>query len=384
MAVPVIVLSFFHHLAMKSTCEALAYGGQVEIHAVTGIQIDRRYGTEFLSSVTVLPPNPCNDEQIINIILSIARRIGSAALVPVWTDDVAFVARNYEALRDANPIPVPDNKLLEKLVNKLYFMRLAESLGFSTPVTMKMVSTLDVQDTIDRLWLPMLAKPVIGEGGVGIIEISNAKTLKKLLESSAVGVEMILQQKVPGEDVALTLLADKGKIFSVMLRKRWFTRWQSRAFDPMADIEFFRDDWLEGLCREFVHQTQFSGIADFDLKVDFESHRVWFLESDPRMMGGLISALLFGLNIPWLLVEQTRGHLLADFCAQPEMGHFLSLRSIPDWIVRAAWRQPRRGPLRTNLRSYRRNLISHLKYLTKSSSKDENRLSSMSSRILRT
>jgi predicted ATP-grasp superfamily ATP-dependent carboligase len=351
MATPVIVLSF-HPLAMKSTCEALAYGGQVEIHAVTGIQIDRRYGTEFLSSATVLPPNPCGDEQIVKIILSLARRIGATALVPVWTDDVAFVSRNYEALRDAHPIPVPNRKLLEKLVNKLYFMRLAESLGFSTPVTIKMVSTLDVQETIDRLGLPILAKPVIGEGGVGIIEISNAETLKKLLECSAVDAGMILQQKVPGKDVALTLLADKGKIFSVMMRKRWFTRRQSRAFDPIADIEFFRDDWLEGLGREFVHQTQFSGIADFDLRVDFESHRVWFLESDPRMMGGLISALLFGLNIPWLLVEQTRGHLPADFCARPETGHFLSLRSIPEWIARAAWRQPRRGPLRTNLRRY--------------------------------
>lgn len=99
MAVPVIVLSFFHPLTMKSTIAALAYFGQVEIHAVTEIQIDRRYGTEFISSVSVLPPNPCGDEQIVKIILSLASSIGVAALVLVWADDVAFVSRNYEALR---------------------------------------------------------------------------------------------------------------------------------------------------------------------------------------------------------------------------------------------------------------------------------------------
>jgi len=354
MAVPVLVLSF-HHPAMKATFEALANGGQVEIHAVTGIQLDRRHGSKLVSSVTVFPPNPRNDEQIVNIILSLARRTGAEVLVPVWTEDVAFVARNREALKDTNPIPVPNSKLLEQLVNKLYFVRLAESLGLSTPLTIEMVPTVDVYDTIDRLGLPMLAKPVIGENGEGIMEISNAATLRNLLESPSVGAGMVLQQKVPGEDVALTLLADKGKIFSVMLRKRWFTRRKSRAFSPMVDIEFFRDDWLEGLGREFVNQTQFSGIADFDLKVDFESRRAWFLESDPRMMGGLPAALLFGVNVPWLLVEQARGRLSADFCARPETGYFLSMRSIPEWIARAVWRQPRRGPVRINLRSYIRD-----------------------------
>jgi len=146
----------------------------------------------------------------------------------------------------------------------------------------------------------------------------------------------------------LTLLADKGAVFAVMMRKRWFTRRHSKAFSPIKDVEFFHDSWLEDLGREFVSMTQFSGIADFDLKVEFESRSVWFLESDPRMIGGLQSTLLFGLNIPWLLVEQMHGHLSSDSCVRPDTGYFLSPRSVPEWILRAAWREPRYGPIRSN------------------------------------
>jgi predicted ATP-grasp superfamily ATP-dependent carboligase len=275
----------------------------------------------------------------------------------VHTNDVAFVVRNREALAEVNPVPVLDGKLLEQLVHKLNFVRLAASLGLSTPKTFEMTPELDAGDTIAHLGLPMLAKPVIGEGGAGIVAIPDAVPLRDLLDRPATGSGMILQQQVPGEDVALTLLAEMGEVFAVMIRKRWFTRRHIPAFSPISDVEYLQDDWLEGLGREFVCATQFSGIADFDLRVDFETRRAWFLESDPRLMASMSSARLFGVNVPWLLVEHTRGWLPAGVCVRPEAGHFLSTGSIAGWIASGAWRQPLRGPLRTNLRSYIANPV---------------------------
>ena len=338
---------------MKATLEALAhgYGGSVELHAVTDIKLDRRHGAKWLTSTTVFPDGVRTDEERVHIILSLAKRIGADALVPVWTDDVAFVARNRDALKGSNPVLVPNDELMAQCMHKRSFIQLTQSLGFSAPQSVALTANLDVDETIDRLGLPMLAKPVFGEGGKGIVKISNETDLRNLLESPAVDAGRILQEIVTGEDVALTLLADRGRTFAVMLRKRWFSRWKARAFSPIVDVEFFRKDELEEVGRSFVAQTRFSGIADFDLRVDFASGRVWFLESDPRMMGGLTAARLFGLNVPWLLVEQARGRLSDNVCIYAEPGRFLSIRSIPQWVMSIAWKDRRKGPLRTNIRA---------------------------------
>ncbi len=164
----------------------------------------------------------------------------------------------------------------------------------------------------------------------------------------------ILQRYVAGEDVAMTLLADQGDVFAVALRKRWFTRRKANRFGPICDVELFHCDWLEQLGREFVRKTKFSGIADFDLRVDFSRHEASFLECDPRMMAGVTALRLFGVNIPRLLVERALDS--ARGCARTTCGHFLSFGSLTEWLMTGAWLKPRRGPLRMNWRTHIRNL----------------------------
>jgi biotin carboxylase len=240
---------------------------------------------------------------------------------------------------------------MESVAQKLKFARLAETIGLPVPRTVEITPGLTPQAVTTQLGFPMLRKPVIGMSGGGIELIRDEAALRSSLGEPGVAGQFMLQEKVPGEDVALTLLADRGEVFAVMLRKRWFTRRKATAFAPIQDVEFFACEWLEHLGRRFVAATQYSGIADFDLKVDFERRRAWFLESDPRFMGGLAGAERFGLNVPLLLIARTLGLIPPGTCVRTTSGHFLSTPSIPEWLVSGGWRRPRHGRICTNLRT---------------------------------
>jgi predicted ATP-grasp superfamily ATP-dependent carboligase len=196
-----------------------------------------------------------------------------------------------------------------------------------------------------------LAKPLVGGGGNGIQSLQDQEALKAFLADPQQASGMLLQETIPGEDVALTLLADQGRVFAVMLRKRLYRRRHHSAFSPFVDMEFFHNDWLEALGRRFVTLTGFSGIADFDLKVDFSAQRASFLECDPRMMASVEAAQVFGLNVPYLLIMNAMGSLPPDACIRTEEGNYLTSKSFLECLLRNRWPKLKHKPLRTNFRN---------------------------------
>jgi len=349
---PVLVLSHDYHVLLRLTAEALACNGKAEVHALTSKPQPAHFSTRWIKSFTRLPPEPCGDEAKVAAILEKAQRIGTQALLPIMTEDTAFIVRNREVLAPANPVAVPDMELMDRISHKLRFTRLIKSLGFSAPRTLETTLELTSGEICRVLEFPMLAKPVASSGGVGIRSIPNRPTLDAFLAESETKEETILQERVPGEDVALTFLADRGEVFSVIMRKRWFTRRGMPSFSPIDSVEFFQCDWLEEIGRALVEATQFTGIADFDLRVDFDARRAWFLESDPRMIGGVAATRIFGVNVPWLMVEHARGNVKKGSCIRAETGHFLPSGAIAEWLMLKSQRPPRGKPIRTNLMSH--------------------------------
>jgi predicted ATP-grasp superfamily ATP-dependent carboligase len=347
--------------ALWATTHALSCIKHVQIHAVVGSSVDSRYGTRLHKSITVLPPGPRSDEDVVRAILALASTVGAEAFIPVWAEDVAFVSRCRDALAPACPVALPENGLLEQLQDKYRFYCLAKSLGMSVPDSVALEPGMGAEDLVEKLGLPLLAKPRQGCSGKGIVAFSDKEALSRYLDRADTHANMLLQKRVQGADVALTLLADAGDVFAVVLRKRWYTRANTSPFYPIHDVEFFHDEWLESLGRDFVKATHFSGIADFDLKVDFESRSAWFLESDPRMVGGLPECVEFGVNLPWLLVEKRRGQLPEGTIVRNQVGHFLSPGSIPSWILSRSWDLPRRGPIRSAWKFYAKDPLGSIR-----------------------
>ncbi len=335
---------------LDKACEALARRPGTRIHALVGIDPKFVRRSRWTASIVTLPFDSYTDEQAVNAINETISSVEARVILPVAIDDVAFVSKYRHQLDvAATCVAVPSPELLDKVANKLHFSLFAKSLDMPIPLTIEVTADLKISEVTALLAYPFLAKPTVSAAGEGVRFIKSDAELVAFLGVSRNPESMMLQEWVEGEDVALTLLASEGDVFAVMMRKRWFTRRCAPVFSPIRDVEFFQCDWLEELGRKFVKATHFSGIADFDLKVDFKTKRAWFLEADPRLMGGTDGAMLFGMNVPSLLVDHALGKLSTGECRRADLGYFLSSGSLAEWTLRESWRQPRWGKIRTNL-----------------------------------
>lgn len=332
---PILVVATGHTGLLEPTCSSLAAAGFHQIHALSGMPNRALGWSHRLKSFTVLPAG-LDEDACRRSILEAARSVSAKVLLPVATADV----RMLSAWRGQFPaeilcVPVPAVEQLDELTDKLRFSRFMESIGYPTPRTLDAGAGLDAAAVGAELGFPLIAKPRLGGGGAGIRRIETHEQLRAFLISTPELPPYLLQELVPGEDVALTMLCEAGSVFAIAIRRRWLHQPGTNPFGPWSNMEFIHCDWLEEMGRSWVRRTEFSGVADFDLHVDFATRRFWFLECDPRMMASQRACDTFGVNMAALLCQRALGG--ARECTRAESGRFLSLSSLGLWLRQGDW-----------------------------------------------
>lgn len=290
-----------------------------------------------------------------------ATSIGGGLLLPVDIEDHLFVARQRVLLPPSiRTVPMMDACVLETATDKLRFAREASALGLPVPETHCLAEFLAEPVRQRGLRLPWVVKRARGMAGSGSYMARSVEELRLRAPKDYSPGDWVVQEWVPGVDVALTLLADRGEVFAVVMRRRWFTSRQHTVFSPIQNVEFFQEEWLEHLGRRWVEGLHFSGIADFDLRVDFTTRKAWFLECDPRLMAGMLSCELFGVNVPGLLLDRAQSSDASSDCHRTESGCYLSTEAVPEWLLTGAWRNARARPLRTALTTVASDSVANL------------------------
>ena len=345
---PVLMVDGASSSLLEPTCGALAAAGFRSLHMLGGLRRTSARWSHRLQSFTASPPAPDDEPAFLETLFKTVRTTGAQVLLPVGTNDVRLLARHRDQLPPGVVcVPMPDAALLDELTDKLRFTRFMSAQGFALPRTFAVTPALTA-DEAATLKYPVIAKPNVGQGGAGCRRLADRTQLEHFLRESPSLPPYHVQEFIPGEDVYLTMLSEAGEVFAVAARRRWLHRPDENPFSPEPDLEFFDCDWLEEMLRSWIRQQRFSGVADFDLRVDFAARRATFLECDPRMMGSQRACLTFGVNMAALLCRRALGEKFPCVRAQP--GRFLSLRSLPAWLKQRGWRD-RARPVRTGLRA---------------------------------
>lgn len=98
------------------------------------------------------------DEEIVNFVLGVARKIGRS--VPLITVDVfaCLVAKNYEALREFFILPEMDPALVANLSNKWEMQLMAETHGVPTAKAVAPKTKKQVEEFLENARFPLLFK----------------------------------------------------------------------------------------------------------------------------------------------------------------------------------------------------------------------------------
>ena len=158
---------------------------------------------------------------------------------------------------------------------------------------------------------PLLIKPVMGSGSVGISKIHYANEFKTLKFNHT--YQYIYQPFIFGKEFGADLYFDmhSGKIVSVFMKEKIALR----AGETDKAVSVFREDlWLE--LKKLELCGRFSGPVDVDVFLQ-EDGRIYINEVNPRLGGGYPMAHACGIDFMKLIAENLKGEI-----HQPEIGGY--------------------------------------------------------------
>ena len=126
------------------------------------------------------------------------------------------------------------------------------------------------------LGLPLVLKPVVGYGGIGVRLIHDAAELAALPPPPRA---MLLQRLIAGETWACGFYAEHGRLLAAFCAAK---ERQHPAFTgPSSRLRIEAQPLLRAATERLVTASRYSGFGSLDAQIDAEG-KVWFLECNPR------------------------------------------------------------------------------------------------------
>ena len=157
-------------------------------------------GRRFLATY-----DPDREEEYLESVLDVGRKIGrEALLIPTSDELIPFAARYQDQLEEYFIYPRKAPDLVARLVDKVEMSRLAEEFGIPVPQTYLPRDEEDLLQAIERFQFPVMLKPSqTGASGDQLMVI--VEDLKQLVEEyrereTPEAPNMMIQEYLPGED----------------------------------------------------------------------------------------------------------------------------------------------------------------------------------------
>jgi len=215
-----------------------------------------------------------------------------------------YLYRFQGAFERQKIFPVMAGEELEKIDNKWLFAQELLKEGLLTPLTM-LIDTPDAINETNRkaieekIGFPLIIKPLFGESSHGVEVIKTFNDLKEhvLGDKPFSDLPQIIQTYVDGYDVGFSVIADKGKIHTMTVQ-----------LVKQADVlDYCSHKDVEVLGEKMVKFLNYSGAANFCMRIDYNTGEIYVLECNPRFWFTIPGAMWQGLNFPEAAVNYTAG-----------------------------------------------------------------------------
>lgn len=227
-------------------------------------------------------------EKIIDTLKSIgAQYRNNAILFPTGDEFLDLIMQYREDLARYYHLPLPENKLLKKMLDKSEFYDLMKSLDSDIPRTW----CVDDKDTLAQVQFPCILKPAYGYRfrkyffNKKVLVVHDLSSLKKLLEYfSMTGIKMIIQEIVPGNDenqISVAVYFDKNSVpvTSFVSRK---LRQNPVGYGVGTYVEPYQEEYLETRTKTLLSSIGYKGIAEVEYRYDEKEKKYKLIEINPR------------------------------------------------------------------------------------------------------
>jgi len=230
----------------------------------------------------------------------LARERGADLVIPVDVPGALFAGKLRAKLPELPFFPFADAGTLRLLDDKWSFYGFLQRHAVPAPRT----CLLERPGQASALPLPVVLKPLSEAGGAGVVVARDeaARDARLAGTSPQHRFPTLAQEYLPGEDVSLSFLADRGRLLAWAVHRR----------GPDGCVNYISNERVVDLGRRIAAAASYSGVANIDMRYDGPAReRVLVLECNPRFWGTYKYTL--GLGIDFL----ERGLALMEGREQP-------------------------------------------------------------------
>jgi D-aspartate ligase len=259
--------------------------------------------------------------------LAFLRRVGSlldrpAPLVATSDGDLLFLSRHREELSAHFRFRLPPAELLERLANKKSQYQYMETLGVPLPPTYYPRDSDDVARLALAIRFPCIVKPAYSHlwrerrertrdwRSVKAVQIDGAAQLREVYDqASRYGVELLVQERIPGPDTRLYSLyayfdgrSQPLAWCVIQKRRQWPPVYGSGSFSVTC-----RQERVVDLGLALLGTIGYQGVANVEFKQDPRDGDVKLIEVNARGGERMALATAAGVDIPHIAYRDLIG-----------------------------------------------------------------------------
>ena len=252
-------------------------------------------------------PSPYKDPAtFLEYVLEVASKHGVQFILPIHEETFIF-SKFHNKIPEDIRLTVPAYKDILTVHNKDRLSQKAVELGIPTPIDHIVKNKKELDLCLDKIDYPVVLKPRQGGGNYGIKFVYEPAHIKEtfltLIEDYKLNFEQVqIQQYVqPAEKYSQVMIFANGKI------KAKFTDKHIRDYPARGGAGCLRVSTkfpeIEQYTEELLTNLSWHGVAEAEYILDENEHKPYLIEINPRIWGGVNSAISSGLNIPDLLLK---------------------------------------------------------------------------------
>lgn len=253
----------------------------------------------------------------IDVLISLCKSHDISAVISLFDLELPILARARDAFRENGiAVVVSSPEVVEICNDKWKTCQFVSELHLLTPKTFLTLNSALEAFSGGQVEFPLMIKPRMGTGSIGIFEAENAAELKILYEkaqraiarsylateSDKSGNEAVLiQEKIRGDEFGLDIINDLNGNYVATLVKKKIAMRSGETDSAITVNEPLLERIGETVARALRH------VANLDVDVIVNSAGAHIIELNPRFGGGYPFSHLAGADLPRAIIAWLEG-----------------------------------------------------------------------------
>jgi predicted ATP-grasp superfamily ATP-dependent carboligase len=273
--------------------------------------------SRFVKKCFRAPPLSENKGAYVDYLIEVGRREGlhEWVIFPNSDEAVALLSKNKDALEEFYRVPTPSWEVIQNVYIKKNTYQIAEKNGIPIPKTYYPKSVEELMEI--NLQFPVVIKPSIRDNFYNKIKIkafriNNRKELASTYQwvSSVIDPsEVLVQDFIPGGPKHLFSFCPffkDGKVIASIMARR--SRQHPMDFGHASTFaELVNIPEIKIISEKFLNIIDYYGIGEVEFMQDPRDGEYKLIELNPRIWGWHTLAIAAGVDLPYLLYQDTIG-----------------------------------------------------------------------------